>query len=235
LASRVAILAACAALTAAAWAALDPDRGGLAVLLAGIAVLVVGAAALESGTESVKDLVLVATVAGVAAAARVLFAPVPGVQPLTVVVIVAGASLGARRGFAVGAVAALASNFFLGQGPWTPWQMLAWGACGLAGAAARGLLRSRWALAALAFVLGLAFSAFLDLWEWYAFFPHTAAALGVQLSRGFPFDLAHAIGNVLLALAVGPELRRVLERYERRTRTEIVWTTPEAGSREGRA
>jgi hypothetical protein len=45
----------------------------------------------------------------------------------------------------------------------------------------------------------------------------------VQLSRGFPFDLAHAIGNVLLALAAGPELRRVLERYERRTRTEIIW------------
>jgi energy-coupling factor transport system substrate-specific component len=225
LASRVAALAAGVALAAAGWAALDPDRGGLAVLLAGVAVLVLGAAALEGGTESVR----------VAAAARVLFAPVPGVQPLTVIVIVAGASLGPRRGFAVGAVAALASNFFLGQGPWTPWQMLAWGACGVAGAAAGRLLRARWALAGLAFVLGLAFSAFLDVWEWYAFFPHTAAALGVQMSRGFPFDAAHAIGNVVLALAIGPELRRVLERYERRTRTEIVWTSPEPAAPEGRA
>jgi energy-coupling factor transport system substrate-specific component len=43
------------------------------------------------------------------------------------------------------------------------------------------------------------------------------------VSRGLPFDLAHAIGNVLIALAVGPELRRVLERYERRTRVEIAW------------
>ena len=82
------MLASAAALGAAAWAALDPDRGGLAVLLAGFAVLVAGGAALESGTESVKDLALVATVAGVAAAARVLFAPVPGVQPLTVIVVV---------------------------------------------------------------------------------------------------------------------------------------------------
>jgi energy-coupling factor transport system substrate-specific component len=223
LASRVAVAAAALALGAAAWAALDPARGGLAVLLAGFAVLVAGAAALESGTESVKDLALIATVAGVAAAGRVLFAPVPGVQPVTVIVVVAGAALGPRRGFAVGAVAAMASNFFLGQGIWTPWQMLAWGACGLAGAVAAPLLRRRLALAALTFFLGLAFSAFLDVWEWYAFFPHTQAALALQLSRGFPFDVAHAVGNVLLALAIGPELRRVLERYERRTRVEIAW------------
>ena len=223
MASRVAFGGAGIALAAAAWAALDPARGGLAVLLAGFAVLVAGGAALEGGTESVKDLALISTVAGVAAASRVLFVAIPGVQPVTVIVVVAGAALGPRRGFAVGALAALASNFFLGQGVWTPWQMLAWGACGLAGAAAAPLLRRRVALAVLTFVLGLAFSAFLDVWEWYAFFPHTEAAFLLQMSRGFPFDLAHAIGNVLLALAIGPELRRVLERYERRTRVEIVW------------
>ena len=78
------------------------------------------------------------------------------------------------------------------------------------------------ALAAAAFVLGLGFSAFMDVWEWFAFFPHTEAALILQMSRGFPFDLAHAVGNVIIALAVGSELRRVLERYERRTRFEIV-------------
>lgn len=223
MASRVAFGAAGVALAAAAWAALDPGRGGLAVLLAGLAVLVAGGAALEGGTESVKDLALISTVAGVAAASRVLFVAIPGVQPVTVIVVVAGAALGPRRGFAVGALAALASNFFLGQGVWTPWQMLAWGACGLAGAAAAPLLRRRVALATLTFVLGLAFSAFLDVWEWYAFFPHTEAAFLLQMSRGFPFDMAHAIGNVLLALAIGPELRRVLERYERRTRVEIAW------------
>jgi energy-coupling factor transport system substrate-specific component len=223
LASRVALFAALAALGAASWAALDPDRGGLAVLLAGAAVLVAGVAALESGTESVKDLALVATLAGVAAAARVLFAPVPGVQPVTVIVVVAGASLGPRRGFAVGAVAALASNFFLGQGIWTPWQMLAWGMCGLAGALAAPFIRGRLGLATLCFVLGFAFSAFLDVWEWYAFYPHTLAALALQLSRGLPFDLAHALGNVVIAIAIGSELRRVLERYARRTRVEIAW------------
>jgi energy-coupling factor transport system substrate-specific component len=223
LARSVAHIAALATLAAAAWAALDPERGGLAVLLAAVAALVVAAAWLEGGTPTVKDLTLVATVAGVAAAGRVLLAPIPGVQPVTVIVLTAGVALGPRRGFAAGALAALASNFFLGQGVWTPWQMLAWGACGLVGGLAAPLLRGRVALAAMAFVLGLGFSAFMDVWEWYAFFPHTRAALALQMSRGLPFDLAHAFGNVLIALAVGPELRRVLERYERRTRVEIAW------------
>ena len=61
---------------------------------------------------------------------RVLFVAVPGVQPVTVIVVAAGASLGARAGMAVGATAALVSNLFLGQGPWTPWQMLGWAGCG---------------------------------------------------------------------------------------------------------
>jgi energy-coupling factor transport system substrate-specific component len=212
-----------AALGASAWAALDSERAGLAVLLAAFAALAVGFAWLESGTASTKDLALVATLGGVAAAGRVLFAPVPGVQPVTVIVTAAGVALGPRRGFAVGALAALASNFFLGQGVWTPWQMLAWGGCGLLGGLAAPLLRRRLPFALACFVLGLAFSALMDVWEWYSFFPHTWQAFAVQMSRGFPFDLAHAIGNVALALAGGPELRRVLERHERRARTEIVW------------
>lgn len=210
-------------LAASAWAALDPGRGGIAVLLAAFAALAVGFAWLENGAASAKDLALVATLAGVAAAGRVLFAPVPGVQPVTVIVTAAGVALGPRRGFAVGALAALASNFFLGQGVWTPWQMLAWGGCGLLGGLASPLLRGRLAFAAACFLLGLGFSALMDVWEWYSFFPHTWQAFTVQMGRGLPFDLAHAIGNVALALAGGPELRRVLERYERRAHTEIVW------------
>ena len=100
-------------------------------------------------------------------------------QPVTVIVIAAGVALGARAGFAVGAVAALASNFFLGQGPWTPWQMLAWGGCGVIGSLAAPLVRRRLPFAVLCFVLGFAFSVLMDLWEWYSFYPHTWAALTV--------------------------------------------------------
>lgn len=212
-----------AALVAAAWVVVSPDQSGLPLLLAAMGLLVAGAAWLETGSEASKEIVLVATLAAVAAAGRVLFAAVPGVQPVTVIAVTAGASLGPRAGFATGALAPLASNFFLGQGPWTPWQMLGWGGCGLAGAALAPLLRHRIPLAAACFVLGFAFSALMDVQLWLTYWPHTWQALTVVHSRGVWFDAAHAIGNVVIALAIGPELRRLLERYARRLRTEVVW------------
>ena len=215
--------AAVAAFAAAAWAATVPREGPLALLLVAAALLVAGAAWLDPGLGASKTLALVATLAAAAAGGRVLFAAVPGVQPVTVITVAAGAALGARAGFGVGALAALVSNFFLGQGPWTPWQMLAWGGCGVVGALAAALVRRRLPFALLCFVLGFAFSGLMDVWEWYSFYPHTWAALTVQLGRGVWFDAAHAIGNVVIALVAGPELRRLLERYGRRLRTEISW------------
>jgi energy-coupling factor transport system substrate-specific component len=203
--------------------ALSPHDSALSLLLVAGALVVGGAAWLELGPGSSKEIATIAALGGVAAAGRVLFAAIPGVQPVTVITVAAGTALGARAGIAVGAVAALTSNFFLGQGPWTPWQMLAWGGCGAVGAFLAPLLRRRIPFALSCFVLGFAFSGVMDLWEWYSFFPHTSAALTVQLGRGIWFDAAHAMGNLVLALVAGPELRRLLERYGRRLRTEVVW------------
>jgi energy-coupling factor transport system substrate-specific component len=205
------------------WLALGPDDGALALLLVAGGILLGGALWLESGPGSAKEIALVATLAGAAAAGRVLFAAIPGVQPVTVITVAAGVALGLRAGVAVGGIAALASNFVLGQGPWTPWQMLAWGGCGAVGALAAPLLRRRLPFALACFVLGFAFSGLMDVWEWYSFYPHTWAAFTFQLGRGVWFDAAHAAGNLVLALVAGPELRRLLERYGRRLRTEVVW------------
>ena len=217
-------LAGSVAFAAAIWSALDRSHEGLSLLLVAFALLAAGFAWLDRRPDSSKELVMIATLGAVAAAGRVLFAAIPGVQPVTVIAVVAGVALGARSGFAVGAIAAFVSNFFLGQGAWTPWQMLAWGACGVAGALAAPLLQRRVALAAFCFVLGLGFSAFMDVWTWLAFYDeHTWQTFVAVHARGLPFDLSHAIGNVLIALAAGPELRRLLDRYGRRLRTEVVW------------
>jgi energy-coupling factor transport system substrate-specific component len=204
-------------------AALVVQDGALATALGAAALVAAGVAWFEAGTDSTRELAVIATLAAAAAAGRVLFAAVPGVQPVTVIAIVAGASLGLRAGAATGALAAFVSNLFLGQGIWTPQQMLGWGACGAAGALLAPLLRSRWALAAVAAVLGFAFSASMDVWLWWGFSPHTPAALAAVVGRGLWFDVAHAAGNVVLALAAGPELRRMLDRYASRLRTEVVW------------
>jgi energy-coupling factor transport system substrate-specific component len=221
---RVAAFAAlAAALAAAAWTALSPDDAALALLLVAGALIVAGAAWLENGPGSSKELVLIATLAAAAAAGRVLFAAVPNVQPVTVTAVVAGVALGPRAGMAVGGLSAFVSNFYLGQGAYTPWQMLAWGGCGLLGGLAAPLLRRRLPLALTCFALGFAFDAVMDAWQWLSFYPHTWQAFGALYARGIWFDVAHASGNLVLALVAGPELRRLLERYARRLRAEVVW------------
>ncbi|MDX6450522.1 MAG: energy-coupling factor transport system substrate-specific component [Gaiellaceae bacterium] len=204
-------------------AALVVQDGALATALGAGALVVAGVAWFESGTDSTRELAVIATLAAAAAAGRVLFAAVPGVQPVTVIAIVAGASLGLRAGVATGALAAFVSNLFLGQGIWTPQQMLGWGACGAVGALLGPVLRNRWALAAVAAVLGFAFSVSMDVWLWYGFSPHTFPALAAVVGRGLWFDVSHAAGNVMIALAAGPELRRMLDRYGARLKTVVVW------------
>jgi len=220
----VALAAAGAAFAAGTWAAIDPHDTALALLLVAAALVVAGVAWLETGPSSAREIALVATLGAAAAAGRVLFAAIPGVQPVTVICVAAGAGLGLRAGVAVGGTAAFVSNIFLGQGIWTPWQMLGWGACGAAGALLAPLIRGRLAFAALCCVLGFAFSALMDVWTWLSFYDqHTWATFVATQARGVWFDAAHAGGNVVLALAAGPELRRMLDRYGRRLRTVIAW------------
>src|SRR5262249_9247926 len=119
----------------------------------------------DSSTESVPR----ATRAAAAAAGRVLFAAIPNDQPVTVIAVVAGVALGPRAGMAVGGLAALVSNFYLGQGAYTPWQMIAWAGCGLVGGLAAPLLQRRVPLALTCFALGFAFDLVMDVWEWLSF------------------------------------------------------------------
>ena len=212
-----------AAAASVAWTVLQPSESALALLLVAGGLVAAGAAWLESGPGSSKELVLIATLAAAAAAGRILFAAIPNVQPVTVTAVVTGVALGPRAGATTGALAALISNLYLGQGAYTPWQMVAWGLCGLIGGLAAPLLRRRLPLAVTCFVLGFAFDALLNVWEWLSFYPHTWQAFTALYARGIWFDAAHATGNFVLALAAGPELRRLLERYARRLKAEVVW------------
>ncbi len=197
--------------------------------LASFALLALGLAAgfawYESARPTAKTLALVATLAALAALGRVAFAPLPSVKPTTDIVLLAGYVLGGAPGYVVGAVAALASNLFFGQGPFTPWQMAAWGGVGVFGALlARvfGRELGRWSLAAACAVAGLAYGAILDLHLWVLYAgQHSLAEYLVLAGRGLPFNVGHAIGNVVFCLAFGPLLVRALRRY--RDRMQVTW------------
>jgi len=171
---------------------------------------------------------LVEVLAALAVVGRLAFAAVPNVKPTTDIVLFAGVALGSVPGFAVGAIAAIASNVFLGQGPWTVWQMAAWGGCGIAGgllarAAGRREL-GRVQLAIACGLAGLAFGAFMDVYQWTLAarqdLPTYLAISGTSL----PYNFAHAVGNVVFCLLVGPVFVRSLRRYRRRF--EVHWQAP---------
>ncbi len=204
------------------------------------AALVAGFAWYERTHPTTRVLALVATLAALAALGRIAFAPLPNVKPTTDIVLIAGLVLGGAPGFMVGAVAALASNLFFGQGPWTPWQMAAWGAIGLLGAALARLAGRRplrrVPLAIACGVAGLGFGAVMNLHMWITYSgDHSLAKLGAYFATSLPFDLAHAFGNVVFALAFGPALIRALQRF--RARMDVTWVAaaPAATATAGRA
>jgi len=193
---------------------------GSIVALAGVVALLAGLALYERGRSGSREIGLVAVLIAAASAGRVLFAAVPGAQPVTAIAIIAGVALGPRAGIAVGAGSALVSNAFLGQGPWTPWQMLLWGLAGLAGGLlAPALRRSRPALVAVGVAISLVFGALMDVWQLAAFGPAlTLTAFAAVHVRAIPFDLAHAIATAAILGLAGPALIALVDRSAVRVR-----------------
>jgi energy-coupling factor transport system substrate-specific component len=178
----------------------------------------------EARRPPAKLVALVAALAALAVAGRVLFAALPNVQATTDVALLSGYALGPAPGFVVGAIAALASNVFLGQGPWTPWEMLGWGAAGLFGAglaavSARRLPRVPLAVACA--LAGLLFGAWMDLFTLLVFTNGDAQGYLAISAVSLPFNVAHATGNLLLCLVFGPAFVRMLMRF--RVRMTVRW------------
>ena len=84
----------------------------------------------EGRKPQARELVVIAVMCALAVAARVAI-PIPNFKAIYAIIMIAGIAFGPESGFLVGAVAALASNFFLSQGPYTPWQMMGYGAGGM--------------------------------------------------------------------------------------------------------
>ncbi len=194
------------------------------------AVLIVGWIAHERSRPSARTVALVATLSALTALGRDAFAALPEVKPITAMTFVVGYSLGPLPGFVVGAIGMLASNLMLGEGPYTPWQMAAWGLVGLLGALAGRLSRRR--LGRMTLALGCAFAALvakeiMNLYEWSLGAAHTPAALLVTVGKGLPFDVVDVVATLLFGLAFGPELARLLARV--RARISVEWAPVEAG------
>ncbi len=194
----------------------------LALVLAG------GFAWYERSRPPARLVALVAALSALAVAGRLVLAPIPNVVATTDIALITGYALGGAPGFAVGALAAPISNIWLGQGPWTPWEMAGWGLVGLGGAwvaAITGRRLGRLGLATVCGLAGFAYGALLDYSLMVTYGGEQSLDRYLALSaRGIPFNVAHAVGNFVIALAAGPALVRMISRY--RTRLEFTWRPP---------
>ena len=189
------------------------EQSALLSLMVAVASLGLFFAGWEGSRPRLRDTMPVAVLAALGAAGRILFAPVPDFKPVSAIAIIAGAAFGRRSGFLVGALAALVSNFFFGQGPWTPWQMYAWGLVGYLGGvfAQMGAFERRPVLLGYGFLSGIMFGVIVNLLSIVGFYhPETFAQALVVYAAALPLDVVHGVATVVfLAVLYRPWLRKL--------------------------
>lgn len=202
-------------------AATGLEQGALLTVGAALAAVAVFFAGFETSRPALRQIMPTVVLAALAAAGRAIFAPIPDFKPVSAICIIAGICFGRRSGFMTGALAALTSNFFFGQGAWTPWQMYAWGLIGyLAGVlGGAGLLRRRWVLLAFGFLSAMLYGLLLNGWYVIGYVhPLTWPAVLAAYAAGFPLDCVHGAATVVFLQALyAPWLRkldRIKTKYE---------------------
>lgn len=197
---------------------LDDRRYYFISLLVILYTMIPFALVFERRRPQARELITIAVLAAIAVAGRAAFFMLPQFKPVTAIVIIAGVSLGAEAGFLVGALAGFVSNFYFGQGPWTPWQMFGFGIIGfLAGLLfrrsrqpSRGVLCLYGGLATLVIYGGLLNLGSLLIstasfsWE----------ALVALYATGFWFDLVHAAATVIFLFVLARPMLDKLERVK---------------------
>ena len=166
-----------------------------------------------------RDFMPVVVLTALSVTGRLLFAALPNFKPVSAIVILAGVCFGRQSGFLTGALSALVSNLFFGQGPWTPWQMYAWGLMGyVAGAlASTKLFRRPWVVLLYGFLASFGYGFLMNSWMLFSFVhPVTWQAALATYGAALAFDAAHAVSTVaFLSVTLLPwqkELRRIRQK-----------------------
>lgn len=141
---------------------------------------------------------------------------IPFFKPITAITVITAIWLGGESGFMVGSFSALLSNFYFGQGPWTPFQMLAWGMLGLiAGFLSPHLRKSRVALLSYGVLSGIAYSFFMDIWTVLAYSDTFDTTLYLSaLVTALPHTILYSVSNFIFLLLMGKPFGEKLSRIK---------------------
>ena len=181
-----------------------------------ILALILFYASFDKKIVGTRRMVIIAVMTALSVIGRAVFSLIPAFKPITSIVIITAIWIGPESGFLVGSLTAVISNFQFGQGPWTPFQMFAWGMIGLiAGYLGDPLRRSRVALAVYGAFSGIAYSMIMDIWTvlWYGegFKWELYAA---ALVTAIPYTIGYAVSNVVFLLVLGRPFGEKLQRVK---------------------
>lgn len=184
----------------------------------------------EDRRPQARELLLIAVISAIAVVGRTAFFMLPQFKPVTAIVIIAGIGLGAEAGFLTGAVSGFVSNFFFGQGPWTPWQMFAYGIIGFIaglvfGRSCTSKIRSKrgqrlyltavcsYGALATFFIYGLImdFSSAINFTREFSW-----EVLTAKLISGIPFNLVHSASTVVFLLFLARPFQKKLDRIKKK-------------------
>ncbi len=191
-----------------------PMFNNAVIVIVVIVTLVVAISMYERKDIVIEKVVLIALLSALAAVGRVLFFFIPSVQPSSFIIIVTGMVFGREMGMMTGLITAFASNLVLGQGPWTPWQMMLWGTMGwIAGILSKALLSNKFSRVVYGLIWGFVFGWIMNMWFVVGYEPDvTGKAIIIAAITSFPMDLAHALSNALLMTVAGDRLIRTFRR-----------------------
>lgn len=170
----------------------------------------------ERSANDVKRLILIAVMVALSVAGRMLFAPLQHFKPVTALLIITAMYFGSEAGFLTGALSAVLSNFYFGQGPWTPFQMFSWGMIGFfSGLLAPLLRRSRIALCIWGGIGGVLYSFLMDIWtvlwaDGYFNLPRYFAAI----ASAVPVTAVYVVSNILFLLVLAKPIGKLLARMK---------------------
>ena len=175
--------------------------------------------AFENRKPKARELVIISSLCAIGVAGRTAFFMLPQFKPVAAIVIISGVAFGGETGFLVGAITAFVSNFFFGQGPWTPWQMFSFGIIGfLAGIMfQKGILRkTKTDMCVFGFLVtfviygGIMNPASVIMWQ-------SNININMLLSSyvmGMPFDFIHAVSTVFFLFFAAEPMLEKLERIK---------------------
>lgn len=173
----------------------------------------------EKRKPKVRELVIIAVLSAIAVAGRGAFFMLPQFKPMAAVVIISGICLGSETGFMVGALSIFISNFFFGQGPWTPWQMFSMALIGyFAGLLFSKNLIKKTKLNMCVFG-GLSvffiYGGIINIGSVIIFTPiFNLSAIVASYVSAFWFDIIHALSTVIFLFLIGEPMIEKIERVK---------------------